>query len=180
MKKNKFLKLFFVFCFMCLFISGCGNKKEEKLENNENNTTAAPQVSEKEKLGEKSDQISTEAKNDLESSQTIQKDKIKESIDYIEKNIDDAFKNNDVSEKMLYHASYLIHASNKNESAITHNIGLLGNSVETYTRNIYTKSQKIDNEVSTSLKSDIDKKLNEIKNNKDNLINEFVELVNKK
>ena len=102
-----------------------------------------------------------EVTNKISDVENVTANNIKESFEYINANIEKT-KNKEVLEKLAYHANYLSIIGNKSELNKTHALTNLGNTTKTYLIKLNKKDKK-----------EVDKLLNDIEDNIDELSEDF-------
>ena len=123
------------------------------------------------------DSWETEAMEDIDKSDTISRDKISEAVDYIDEHIDDPFEDEDVTHKLYYYSSYIIALVDKKGINIDHDIYRLAVNTRDYIRSIHTEEATEDDDTMTGLRDDLDDIKGNIENAKDDLVDEFYDLV---
>lgn len=145
----------------------------------DNETNVTNEVEELETtLADDLDAMETEALEDVDKD-SVSRDKIKESVEYIHEHIDDPVENEEIAKKMYYHSSYIIALADKkgDSESINDDIYTLAVNTKDYVRSIYTEEATDDDDDMLSLRSDLDDLKNKINEGKDDLIEGFYSLV---
>lgn len=172
--------LFFVFgFFLCFSLTGCFGMPADNNRVTDNNDTSDIEPSDdittdKEKRIAK---IEEDAKKDAANEEGIQKKDIEEAVSYIHEHKDDAFKTDEVSEKLIYYGAYLKHVGRKTENSAKHELAVLGENVHDYVSKVYSETEDKASDVLKSTKNTIDKAVEGMKDTKDKVIDDFYNMV---
>ncbi len=121
----------------------------------------------------------TEAQEAVASAEEVTEDDIHEAINYIDENIATPFKNGEVTKKLAEYAAKLKYLGEKDATLVDHEITKLGQNVYDYLHKVIVEGEELESETVNTIKTDIDKGLTTIKNDKDTLVSEFHSLINK-
>lgn len=165
---------------LCLSLNGCFSKTADNNDVTDNNNTSDINTDNNTNTSDKSSrirEIEADAKKDAENEENMNKESIDEAVTYINEHIDDPFKTDEVSEKLIYYGAYLKHIGSKKVEGSKHDLTVLGENVHKYVSNIYTKTEEKTSDISNGLKDSIEKAMDSIKNTKDKVVDEFYNIV---
>ncbi len=115
----------------------------------------------------------TEAKQAIESVENVTEEDIHEAIDYIDEHIAKPFEDGEVTKKITQYAAKLKYLGEQGVEAGEHEIAKLGQNVYDYMKKIIEDGEELEGEATSAIKTEIDKGLTAIKNDKDKLVAEF-------
>lgn len=172
MKKK--LNFIFVITLCFLALTGCmenTNKDKDLLDLDNDEGTTEQKENKIEKAYDK-------AKKDIEEKSEIAKEDVEKAYAYIDENINDPFKEEDVTEKLAYYSAYLKLAGEKITDGTKHELATLGGNVHNYLKGIYNKTEKETGKISTDLKKNIHNSLDTIRDKKDDIVDDFHKGIN--
>ncbi len=176
---KKFLFLVFSIS-LCFSLTGCFGMTADNNDVTDNNDTsdidptATPIVKDK---NARIREIEEDAKKDATNEEGIKKEDINEAVAYINEHKDDAFKSDEVSEKLIYYGAYLKHVGAKTENASKHDLATLGDNVHQYVSKVYAETEDKTSDAVKGIKDTIDKAVDGMKDTKDKIVDDFYNMV---
>lgn len=165
---------------LCLSLTGCFGMKAENNDVTDNNdtsdidpTASADVVDKKARIKE----IEDDAKKDAINEDGIKKEDIDKAVSYIHEHKDDAFKDDEVSEKLIYYGAYLKYVGEKKTDSSKHDLAVLGDNIHKYVSKVYIEAEDKTSDAVKGIKETIDKAIDGMKDTKDKMVNEFYDMV---
>lgn len=177
MKKFLFLMLSISLCFS---LTGCFGMKADNNDVTDNNdtsdidpTASADVIDKKARVKE----IEDDAKKDAANEDGVKKEDIQKAVSYIHEHNDDAFKSDEVSEKLIYYGAYLKYVGEKKTDSAKHDLAVLGDNVHGYVSKVYAETEDKTSDAVKNMKDTIDKAVDGMRDTKDKMVDEFYDMV---